>query len=42
MLLSGYATLAFRDFENYLRIVNGSDEDDFQLVLKQYISKFVT
>ena len=32
----------FRDFESYLRIVIGLDEDDIQLILKQYNSNFVT
>ena len=31
----GYARSPFRDFENYLRIVVGLDEDDNQLILKQ-------
>ena len=31
----------FRDFEPYLRIVVGLDEDDFQLILKQYKEKIV-
>ena len=30
MLLMGYARSPFRDFENYLRIVVGLDEDDIQ------------
>ena len=38
----GYARSSFRDFESYLRIVVGFDEDDIQLILKQYNSKFVT
>ena len=38
----GYARSPFRDFESYLRIVVGLDEDDIQLILKQYNSKFVT
>ena len=38
----GYARFSFRDFESYLRIVVGSDEDDIQLILKQYISNLVT
>ena len=32
----------FRDFENCLRIVIGLDEDDIQLYLKQYNSRFVS
>ena len=42
MLLMGYARSPFRDFESYLRIVVGLDEDDIQLLLKQYNSNFVT
>ena len=42
MLLIGYARSPFRDFECYLRIVVGMDEEDFQLILKQYNSPFVT
>ena len=42
MLLMGYARSPSRDFESYLRIVIGSDEDDFQLILKQYNANFVT
>ena len=38
----GYARSPFRDFESYLRIVVGLDEDDFQLILKQYNANFVT
>ena len=41
-LLMGYARSPFRDFESYLRIVIGLDEDDFQLILKQYNANFVT
>ena len=32
----------FGDFESYLRIVIGLDEDDIQLILKQYSAIFVT
>ena len=42
MLLMDYGRSPFRDFESYLRIVVALDEDDIQLVLKQYISIFVT
>ena len=42
MLLIGYARSPFRDFESYLRIVVGLDEDDIRLILKQYNEKFVT
>ena len=38
----GYVKSPFRDFESYLRIVVGLDEDDIQLVLKQYNSKLFT
>ena len=38
----GYARSPIRDFESYLRIVVGLDEDDIQLILKQYNEKFVT
>ena len=41
MILMGYARSPFRDFESYLRMVVGLDEDDIQLVLKQYNSNFV-
>ena len=42
ILLLGYARSPFRDFESYLRIVVGLDEEDIQLILKQYISYFFT
>ena len=42
MLLLGYARSLFRDFENYLRIVVGLDEDDIQLSLKQNKGTFIT
>ena len=32
ILLLGYTRLPFRDFESYLRIVVGLDEEDFQLI----------
>ena len=38
----GYARSPFQDFESYLRIVVVLDEDDIQLILKQYNSNFVT
>ena len=38
----GYARSPFRDFESYLRFVVGLDEDDIQLILKQYNANFVT
>ena len=42
ILLLGYARSPFSDFESYLKIVNSLDEHDIQLILKQYISSFVT
>ena len=42
ILLTGYANSSFRDFESYLRIKIGSEEDDIQLILKQYNEKFVS
>ena len=41
ILLLGYAKSLFRDFESYLRIVIGLDEDDIQLILKQYNKNFL-
>ena len=38
----GYARFSFRDLESYLRIIIGLDEDDIQLILKQYNANFVT
>ena len=37
----GYGRSPFQDFESYLRIVVGSDEDDFQLILKHINSTFI-
>ena len=42
IFLLGYSKSLFRDFESYLRIVVGLDEEDIRLVLKQYNSHFVT
>ena len=42
ILLTGYANSSFRDFESYLRIIFGLEEDDIQLILKQYNEKFVS
>ena len=42
ILLMGYARSPIREFENFLRIVLALDEDDIQLILKQYSSNFVT
>ena len=41
-LLMYYARSPFRDFESFLRMTCDSDEDDIQLILKQYNSNFVT
>ena len=37
----GFARSLFRDFESYLRIVIGLDEDDIQIISKQYNENFV-
>ena len=42
LLLLGYSRSPFRDFESYLRIVIGLDEEDNQLILKEYNSHFIT
>ena len=42
ILLMGYARSPFRDFESYLRLVVGLEEDNIRLVLEQYNEKFVT
>ena len=42
IFLLGYVKSPFRDFESYLRIVVGLDEEDIQLFLKQYNSHFMT
>ena len=42
ILLMGYARSLFRDFESYLRIVVGLEEDKIRLILKQYNEKFIT
>ena len=42
ILLLGYSKSLFRDFESYLRIVVGLDEEDIQLILKEYNSHFIT
>ena len=42
ILLLGYSNSPFRDFESYLRIVVGLDEEDIQLILKEYNSHFIT
>ena len=38
----GYARSPCRDFEYYLRIFVGLDEENVQLILKQYKSYFIT
>ena len=42
MILLAYAKSPFRDFETYLRIVVRLDEEDIQLILKEYNSHFIT
>ena len=42
ILLMGYARSPFRDFESYLRIFVGLEEENIQLILKQYNEKFIT
>ena len=42
MLLKDYARSPFRGFESYLRIVVGLDEDDIQVISKQYDVNFMT
>ena len=41
-LLLNYIQSPFRDFESYLRISTGLNEDDIHLIIKQYHSKFIT
>ena len=41
VLLMCYATSPFREFESYLRIVVGLEEDNFRLILKQYNKKLL-
>ena len=42
ILFMGYARSLFRDFESYLRIVVGLEEDNIRLILKQYNEKIIT
>ena len=42
ILLLNYSRSQFRDFETYLRIRVGLDEEDIQLILKEYNSHFIT
>ena len=41
-ILIDYVHSPFRDFESYLRVLTGLNEDNFQLILTQYNSKIVT
>ena len=38
----GYARSPFREFESYLRLVVGLEEEDIQLLMKENISDFVS
>ena len=38
----GFARSPIRDFESFLRTLVGLDEDNIQLILKQYYSFFIT
>ena len=42
IFLLNYSRSQFRDFESYLRIRVGLDEEDIQLILKENISHFIT
>ena len=42
ILLFGYSASSFRDFGSYLRLIVGLDEEDIQLILKEYNSHFIT
>ena len=42
ILLLGYSASSFRDFESYLRLAIGLNEEDIQLILKEYNSHFIT
>ena len=42
LLLLNYMRSSFRDFERYLRLLGSLDENDIQLILKQYNSNFTT
>ena len=41
IFLFGYCASSFRDFESYLRLVIGLDEEDIQLILKECNSHFI-
>ena len=42
LLLRDYVHSPFRDFESFIRIVVVLNEDDIQLVLKQYSAECIT
>ena len=42
ILLFGYSASSFRDFESYLRLVIGLEEEDIQLILQENNSHFIT
>ena len=42
ILLLNFSRSQFRDFESYLRIRVGLDDEDIQLILKEYNSHFIT
>ena len=42
VLLLGYCSSSIRDFESYMRLIVGLDEEDIQLILKEYNSYFIT
>ena len=42
ILLLGYSASPFRDFESYLRLVVGLDDEDIRLILEEYNSHFIT
>ena len=42
IILLGYSRSLFRNFEKYLRVVVGLDEEYIQLILKDYNSHFIT
>ena len=42
ILLLNYMRSSLRDFERYLRLLSSLDENDIQLILKQYNSNFTT
>ena len=42
IFLLNFSRSQFRDFESYLRIRVGLDEEDIQLILKEYNSHFIT